>query len=48
MRIHSNSTKNKCLWSFLLDIRMGTLIMGKSGIGKSETALELIKRGQYF
>lgn len=30
----------------LLDINgMGTLIMGKSGIGKSETALELIKRG---
>lgn len=24
---------------------MGTLLMGKSGIGKSETALELIKRG---
>jgi HPr kinase/phosphorylase len=24
---------------------MGTLIIGKSGIGKSETALELIKRG---
>ncbi len=30
----------------LMDIDgMGTLIMGKSGIGKSETALELIKRG---
>lgn len=30
----------------LMDINgMGTLIMGKSGIGKSETALELIKRG---
>ena len=30
----------------LLDINgMGTLIMGKSGIGKSETALELVKRG---
>lgn len=30
----------------LLDINgMGTLIIGKSGIGKSETALELIKRG---
>ncbi len=30
----------------LLDIHgMGTLITGKSGIGKSETALELIKRG---
>ncbi len=30
----------------LVDINgMGTLIIGKSGIGKSETALELIKRG---
>ena len=30
----------------LMDINgMGTLIVGKSGIGKSETALELIKRG---
>lgn len=30
----------------LMDINgMGTLIIGKSGIGKSETALELIKRG---
>ena len=30
----------------LMDINgMGTLIMGKSGIGKSETAMELIKRG---
>ena len=30
----------------LMDINgMGTIIMGKSGIGKSETALELIKRG---
>ncbi|MGM9969741.1 MAG: HPr(Ser) kinase/phosphatase [Anaeroplasma sp.] len=30
----------------LLDINgMGTLIIGKSGIGKSETALDLIKRG---
>ena len=30
----------------MLDIHgLGTLIVGKSGIGKSETALELIKRG---
>lgn len=30
----------------LMDINgMGTLIIGKSGIGKSETALELLKRG---
>ena len=30
----------------LMDINgMGTLIIGKSGIGKSETALDLIKRG---
>ena len=30
----------------LLDIHgLGVMIIGKSGIGKSETALELIKRG---
>ncbi|MCL2708118.1 MAG: HPr(Ser) kinase/phosphatase, partial [Defluviitaleaceae bacterium] len=33
----------------LLDIYgVGTLIMGESGVGKSETALELIKRGHRF
>jgi HPr kinase/phosphorylase len=31
----------------LMDINgMGTLIIGKSGVGKSETSLDLIKRGQ--
>ncbi len=36
----------KTIHGVLLDINgMGTLVMGKSGIGKSETALELIKRG---
>lgn len=36
----------KSVHGVLMDIHgMGTLITGKSGIGKSETALELIKRG---
>ncbi len=36
----------KTVHGVLMDINgMGTLILGKSGIGKSETALELIKRG---
>ena len=36
----------KSVHGVLMDIHgMGTLIIGKSGIGKSETALELIKRG---
>lgn len=36
----------KTVHGVLLDINgMGTLIIGKSGIGKSETALELLKRG---
>ena len=36
----------KTVHGVLLDINgMGTLIIGKSGIGKSETALELVKRG---
>jgi len=35
-----------CVHGVLMDINgMGTLIKGKSGIGKSEIALELIKRG---
>lgn len=39
-------TERKSVHGVLLDINgMGTLIIGKSGIGKSETALELIKRG---
>ncbi len=37
------------LHAVLLDISgIGTLIMGKSGIGKSEIALELVKRGHRF
>jgi HPr kinase/phosphorylase len=33
----------------LVDINgVGTLILGKSGVGKSETALELVKRGHRF
>lgn len=39
-------TPRKTLHGVLLDIGgLGCLIIGKSGIGKSETALELIKRG---
>ncbi len=39
-------TTKKSVHGVLVDINgMGTLIIGKSGIGKSETALELIKRG---
>lgn len=38
--------ERKNVHGVLLDINgMGTLIIGKSGIGKSETALELVKRG---
>lgn len=38
--------ERKSVHGVLLDINgVGTLIIGKSGIGKSETALELVKRG---
>ncbi len=44
--LHSKLAPRISVHGVLLDIHgMGTLIMGKSGIGKSETALELIKRG---
>lgn len=44
--LHSKLAPRKTLHGVLVDIHgIGTLIMGKSGIGKSETALELIKRG---
>ena len=44
--LHSKLAPRKSLHGVLLDIHgLGTLIVGKSGIGKSETALELIKRG---
>jgi len=44
--LHSKLAPRTSLHGVLLDIHgMGTLIIGKSGIGKSETALELIKRG---
>lgn len=36
------SLSTVCLW---MSIGVGVLIMGESGIGKSEAALELIKRG---
>jgi len=44
--LHSKLAPRISVHGVLLDIHgMGTLIIGKSGIGKSETALELIKRG---
>lgn len=44
--LHSILAPRTSMHGVLLDIYgMGTLITGKSGIGKSETALELIKRG---
>jgi HPr kinase/phosphorylase len=44
--LHANLAPRKTLHGVLVDIHgLGTLIIGKSGIGKSETALELIKRG---
>ncbi len=44
--LHNKLAPRTSLHGVLLDIHgMGVLITGKSGIGKSETALELIKRG---
>lgn len=44
--LHANLAPRKTVHGVLVDIHgLGTLIVGKSGIGKSETALELIKRG---
>lgn len=44
--LHSKLAPRQSVHGVLLDIHgMGILITGKSGIGKSETALELIKRG---
>lgn len=44
--LHSRLAPRITVHGVLLDIHgMGTMIIGKSGIGKSETALELIKRG---
>ncbi len=44
--LHSKLAPRTSVHGVLLDIHgMGTMITGKSGIGKSETALELIKRG---
>lgn len=44
--LHKKLAPRKTFHGVLLDIHgMGVLITGKSGIGKSETALELIKRG---
>lgn len=44
--LQDNLSLRESVHGVLLDINgMGTLIIGESGIGKSETALELIKRG---
>src|SRR5690554_1289760 len=44
--LQDNLSLRQSVHGVLLDINgMGTLIIGESGIGKSETALELIKRG---
>lgn len=44
--ICSKLSPRESIHGVLMDINgMGTLILGKSGIGKSETALELVKRG---
>jgi len=44
--LHRQLAPRTSMHGVLLDIHgMGTMITGKSGIGKSETALELIKRG---
>ena len=44
--LHAKLSPKKTVHGVLVDIHgLGTLIIGKSGIGKSETALELIKRG---
>lgn len=44
--LQDNLSVRQSVHGVLLDINgMGTLIIGESGIGKSETALELIKRG---
>ncbi len=44
--LQDSLAERQTIHGVLMDINgMGTLIMGKSGIGKSETALELIRRG---
>ena len=44
--LQATLAERQTIHGVLMDINgMGTLIMGKSGIGKSETALELIRRG---
>ncbi len=44
--LQDNISKRISVHGVLLDIHgMGTLIIGESGIGKSEVALELVKRG---
>lgn len=44
--LQDHLSSRQTIHGVLLDINgMGTLIIGKSGVGKSETALELVKRG---
>lgn len=47
--IDSQLAERTTIHGVLIDINgIGTLILGKSGVGKSETALELVKRGHRF
>ncbi len=47
--IDSELAERTTIHGVLIDINgVGTLILGKSGVGKSETALELVKRGHRF
>ncbi|BBB32307.1 HPr kinase/phosphorylase [Thermotomaculum hydrothermale] len=45
-RIHNLTTETKVIHGTMIDVfGMGVLLLGKSGVGKSETSLELIARG---
>lgn len=47
--VDANLAEKTTIHGVLLDINgVGTMILGKSGIGKSEIALELVKRGHRF
>lgn len=47
--IDNKLAESTTIHGVLIDINgVGTLILGKSGVGKSETALELVKRGHRF
>ncbi len=45
-RIHNLTAETKTIHGTMIDVfGMGVLLLGKSGVGKSETSLELIARG---